>query len=90
MKKIVIVIGLVLAIASPSYAVNVTFSLTDRQVLIAEASAKVFYKGKITGKQLMKRHLLEIINSYKYQLKEARSQAMTDQEEMDMLNDFNQ
>lgn len=88
MKKITILI--ILLFATPSFAADVTFTFTNKQMLIANAAAKKIYKGRVTAKQLMKRHLLNALESYRYPLKEIKNGEMTDQEETDLFTDYTQ
>ena len=89
MKKI-IVFALLVLFSAQAQAADITFTFTNKQILIVDAAAKKIYKGKVTAKQLMKKHMLDILQTYKYQLKEIRNNEMTDQEETDMLNNYNQ
>lgn len=90
MKRIILIIALIVLTSLPAYAVDVTFTFTARQKLIADAAAKTLHKGKVNGKQLMKRHLIEILERYSGSFKTIQKNKMTDQEELDMLNEYNQ
>jgi hypothetical protein len=80
---------LVLSFSSNAYAEqDITFTFTDKQILIAKAAKKKMYKDSLSVKQMIKRDIVNIIENYKYQLKEIKNNAMTEQEELDLFNKY--
>jgi hypothetical protein len=88
MKKIVFMF-LILGFTSNAWAdQTITFTFTDKQILIAKAAKKKIHKDTLSVKQMIKRDIVDIIGGYKIQLKGIKNNAMTDQEEIDTFSGY--